>query len=478
MQQEAGFTLTASLTCNGINRNLIGVNSQAAGVTAHNNTITENTTHGADGSAISSGSMNFQSNWWGCAAGPGSVNCDTVTTHVDSTSNLTDLPVCSPLCGIDADCINDTCSESNCSSGTCSGPAATLCGRPPCSGSAPFVFTTGTPATSGHKLTTTVTSPTCGDVVITESSSAPSPPAGFSYIQDQSKITTVISPPLTASTPLTVVLQLFSTEIPANYSPLAVQLFTNGTLVPYCTAPSTNAVPNPCIAKEIVLANGNLEITALTSSGANFNLGVWSSTSADLGLPIPPVGLPGGVACLTGSLASRDHLVIAAADNIGFDPAIFSVGSCSIFPTLTSSYGKSLSSGPLGSGVEQVAVSGSSNIMPDGLMYTCEVTIASGTTLGRYALSNSASATDQLSQPINTFGGTTQVLVTSCVGDCNGNGVVTIGEVVKAVNLFQGLPLCSVTDPTLSCPAADANHSHSVSIGEVVQTVNRFQGGC
>jgi hypothetical protein len=58
-----------------------------------------------------------------------------------------------------------------------------------------------------------------------------------------------------------------------------------------------------------------------------------------------------------------------------------------------------------------------------------------------------------------------------CVGDCNGDREVTIGEVVKCVNLSQGQPLSS-------CPVADANGDGVVTIDEVVQCVNGFQNGC
>ena len=71
-----------------------------------------------------------------------------------------------------------------------------------------------------------------------------------------------------------------------------------------------------------------------------------------------------------------------------------------------------------------------------------------------------------------------QVVVTTCTGDCNGDGIVTIGEVIKCVNLFLGQPFCNLADAKLSCPVADANMSGSVSIGEVVLCVNRFLAGC
>lgn len=71
-----------------------------------------------------------------------------------------------------------------------------------------------------------------------------------------------------------------------------------------------------------------------------------------------------------------------------------------------------------------------------------------------------------------------RIAVTTCTGDCDGDGQVTIGEVVKCINLFLGQPLCDTRDASLGCPVADSNLDGTVSIGEVVQCVNRFLSGC
>jgi hypothetical protein len=69
-------------------------------------------------------------------------------------------------------------------------------------------------------------------------------------------------------------------------------------------------------------------------------------------------------------------------------------------------------------------------------------------------------------------------VVTTCTGDCNGDGVVSIGEVVKCINMFLGQPLCSTTDPAANCPVADVNNDGQVSIGEIMQCINNLVGGC
>jgi len=66
---------------------------------------------------------------------------------------------------------------------------------------------------------------------------------------------------------------------------------------------------------------------------------------------------------------------------------------------------------------------------------------------------------------------TPAVAPAACVGDCDGNAVVSIGEVSKCINMFLGQPLAL-------CPVSDANQDGHVSIGEVTQCVNRFLNGC
>lgn len=60
----------------------------------------------------------------------------------------------------------------------------------------------------------------------------------------------------------------------------------------------------------------------------------------------------------------------------------------------------------------------------------------------------------------------------ACVGDCDGDGRVTIGELVEAVNIaLWGRPV-------RRCSAADANADGGVDIEELVQAVNRALAGC
>ena len=59
-----------------------------------------------------------------------------------------------------------------------------------------------------------------------------------------------------------------------------------------------------------------------------------------------------------------------------------------------------------------------------------------------------------------------------CPGDCNGDGAVDIGELIRGVNVALG------NAPASQCPAMDANGSGSVSISELISAVNVALAGC
>ena len=59
-----------------------------------------------------------------------------------------------------------------------------------------------------------------------------------------------------------------------------------------------------------------------------------------------------------------------------------------------------------------------------------------------------------------------------CVGDCDGNRVVTVAELIRGVNISLGRQELSV------CAAFDANGDESVSIAELITAVNRTLQGC
>jgi hypothetical protein len=60
----------------------------------------------------------------------------------------------------------------------------------------------------------------------------------------------------------------------------------------------------------------------------------------------------------------------------------------------------------------------------------------------------------------------------TCAGDCNGDDVVTIGEVLTAVNIALG------TVPLTTCPEADADGNGAVTIDDLLVAVGNALNGC
>jgi pseudomonalisin len=59
-----------------------------------------------------------------------------------------------------------------------------------------------------------------------------------------------------------------------------------------------------------------------------------------------------------------------------------------------------------------------------------------------------------------------------CPGDCNGDGVVTIGEILSGVNIALG------TTPDSQCVGLDANDDGAVTVDELLQAVGHALNGC
>src|SRR5215470_18808808 len=59
-----------------------------------------------------------------------------------------------------------------------------------------------------------------------------------------------------------------------------------------------------------------------------------------------------------------------------------------------------------------------------------------------------------------------------CPGDCDGDMVVAVNEVIKGVNIALG------QSPLTDCPAIDRNGNGVVTIDELLAAVNALLGGC
>ena len=60
----------------------------------------------------------------------------------------------------------------------------------------------------------------------------------------------------------------------------------------------------------------------------------------------------------------------------------------------------------------------------------------------------------------------------TCVGDCDGNGSVSVGELVTGVNIALG------SQSVDRCRAFDSSGNQRVEISELVAAVNRALNGC
>lgn len=60
----------------------------------------------------------------------------------------------------------------------------------------------------------------------------------------------------------------------------------------------------------------------------------------------------------------------------------------------------------------------------------------------------------------------------SCTGDCSGDAMVTIDEIVTMVNIALGSAGTSI------CTAGDANGDGEITVDEIIRAVNKALMGC
>lgn len=76
------------------------------------------------------------------------------------------------------------------------------------------------------------------------------------------------------------------------------------------------------------------------------------------------------------------------------------------------------------------------------------------------------------STPVDIASPTPSTPSASCAGDCDGDGVVTVNELILGVTIVLG---SAAVD---ACPAFDRNGDGTVEISELIQGVNALLGGC
>jgi len=199
-------------------------------------------------------------------------------------------------------------------------------------------------------------------------------------------------------------------------------------------------------------------------AGKGCDIGAYELNTPGISLSVG-VGRPGGLACVAATLAAG-QAPSSTSNSIEYDALRFVPTAPAINPAIGSGtmFDKLAELSVSDPGTATITISGSpGNPLPPGPLYMLAFNVDPAAGPGFYPL-------------LGTPGGGLQV--TTCTGDCNGNGTATIGELQRCVNLFLGQPLCDPANVAASCPVADVNLNGIVSIGELQQCVGSFLNGC
>jgi len=189
-------------------------------------------------------------------------------------------------------------------------------------------------------------------------------------------------------------------------------------------------------------------------------------------------------------LASPAPAVVATSNHLSFDAdtpiAARSDGKpdCTVNPSIdkeASDFGfvPDGCSGATCTGIEALVLSATNAAaIPDGAeLYTCRIAIAADAAPGAYAITNAfdsaLDATQRHFAGIGTDGGVTVGgSLPTCVGDCSGNEIVTIDELLVGINLALGVTAVA------TCASFDPSRNGAVGIDELLQGVDNALHGC
>ena len=178
-----------------------------------------------------------------------------------------------------------------------------------------FTVTTDTEkdgATITDSVETSVTTPNKGDVSIQETSTTGPNPSGFLFLGQEVNIT---APLATAQNPLRLVFLIDASLIPEGENETTTQVFKNRAQAPTCTGAPGQADPDPCVSNRALLADGDVEITVLTSKASSWNFGTAATaTKIPVEIDIKPGGEPNSYNC-----ASKGVIPVAILSDTKFD---------------------------------------------------------------------------------------------------------------------------------------------------------------
>jgi hypothetical protein len=131
-------------------------------------------------------------------------------------------------------------------------------------------LSTGSGATPSQPLQTTVTSPTSGSLDLSESTV--SNPGSFSGFQLLNEFVKIDAPSATASSPLQFTFELDASVL-GGATAQSLEVFRNGGIVPNCAGAPGVASPDPCVSSRVMLPDGNVQVTVLSSGASVWNFG-------------------------------------------------------------------------------------------------------------------------------------------------------------------------------------------------------------
>lgn len=163
----------------------------------------------------------------------------------------------------------------------------------------------GTLASPPAPVQVSVTSPVGGPVVIEEGSSTATPTA-WSFLGAQVSITT---PPSTPAAPLVLQFRIDAPLIPTGVTAATLQVFRNGVVVSACGGSPGVANPDPCVSARATLADGDIQLTVLTSRASAWTFGM-------------PIVTRGAVAGLLQTSNGTAATFLAASDGTKLEGAL------------------------------------------------------------------------------------------------------------------------------------------------------------
>jgi hypothetical protein len=203
-------------------------------------------------------------------------------------------------------------------------------------------------------------------------------------------------------------------------------------------------------------------VTATNSLGAAGT----SSVTVVIGDPLTPLGPTLSVApqMIAWHIANDETVARVAqldVENAGAGSLNFDVTSDASWLRVDSELGVSGASAP-----RTLIVSADPTLVPPGTTSAAKLTFQS-----------LANPSDAVVVPVelsrgNVFDRTGAEPPAACPGDCNGDGAVTVDELIKGVNIALGT---TSGDP---CPSFDTSGDGAVTITELIAAVNRALTGC